>query len=273
MTRLKTLLDTSFYELRLCLVGVKKQPHEAQRSHVSFLGQLDLADLLAAGNHMLVLDTHDTAAPLFAEAFVLVVAFHELLAQGLQIGNVLLVDIGKSNTGGILHVAEFAKVGLTTDEAEGNFLSTAESGQVNNSLDGVDIVGNNNDLSLVLLNEGGDVVKTEFDEKRLGGLLVVLGLSSLLEALLLFGLALGGVLSEQFEELVALVLLESVVELGNAWRHLKALHEDGLLSLDTNVARPLDETGQITLGLDITSNTEVAGALLEERVLLISSSS
>jgi len=169
-------------------------------------------------------------------------------------------------------VAELTEVGLTADEAERNILSTAESGQVDNSLNGVNVVGNNNNLGLVLLNEGGDVVKTEFDEKRLGGLLVVLGLSSLLKTDLLVSLALGGVLSEQFEELIALVLLESVVELGNAGRHLKALHEDGLLSLDANIAGPLDKAGQITLGLDVTTNAEVAGALLEERVLLISAS-
>lgn len=241
-------------------------------SHVGFLGQLDLADLLAAGNHMLVLDTHDTTTPGAAELLILVVAFHELLAQGLQVSNVLLVDISESNTSSILHVAELAEVSLTTDEAERNFLSTAESGQVDDSLNGVNVVGNNNNLSLVLLNEGGDVVKTEFDEKRLGGLLVVLLLSGFLKTLLLVSLALSGVLGEQFEELVALVLLKSVVELGNAWRHLKALHKDGLLSLDANVARPLDEASQITFGLDITTNTEVAGALFEERVLFISGS-
>jgi len=216
---------------------------------------------------VLVLEAHNTTAPLTAELVVLVVGLQEGLAEGLEIGVVLLVHISDGQAGGGLHVAELAEVGLAADEAEGNFLLTAESGQVDNSLDGVDVVGNHDQLGLVLLNESGNVVKTELDEHGLGAGLGVLGLGGSLEALLLVLSALSGVLGEQLEELVGLVLVKGRVELGNGRRDLKALHEDGLLSLDTDVAGPLDHAGKIALGLDVTTNAEVAGALLEKGVL------
>lgn len=216
---------------------------------------------------MLVLEAHNTTSPLTAELVVLVVGLQEGLAEGLEIGVVLLVHISDGQAGGGLHVAELAEVGLAADEAEGNFLLTAESGQVDDSLDGVDVVGNDDQLGLVLLNKSGNVVETELDEHGLGAGLGVLGLSGGLEALLLVLSALSGVLGEQLEELVGLVLVKGRVELGNGRRDLKALHEDGLLSLDTDVARPLDHAGKIALGLDVTTNTEVAGALLEKGIL------
>tara|TARA_B100000787_G_C16007996_1_gene213035 strand:+ start:197 stop:526 length:330 start_codon:yes stop_codon:yes gene_type:complete len=62
--------------------------------------------------------------------------------------------------------------------------------------------------------------------------------------------------------------VDSVGKLGNAWGDLESLHEDSLLSLDSDVFGPFDESGEISLGLDVASNSEVSGALLEEGVLL-----
>lgn len=45
------------------------------------------------------------------------------------------------------------------------------------------------------------------------------------------------------------------------------MHENSLLSLNSNVLGPFDESGKISLGLDVTSNSEVTGVLLEEGVL------
>merc|ERR1712060_858499 len=56
---------------------------------------------------------------------------------------------------------------LSADEAEGDTLLSAESGKVNNHLDGVDIVGNHNHLGLVLLDESGNVVETELKKDGL----------------------------------------------------------------------------------------------------------
>ena len=230
--------------------------------------ELDLADLLAAGNHVLVLDTHDTTAPLAAEGLVLVELLEELLFEGLEVLEVFLVDLSEGKAGGSLEVDELAKSGLSADEAERNFLLAAEGGEMDNSLDGVDVVGNDNELGLVLLDEGGNVVKTELDVHGLGGL-GILGLSSSLKAELLLLARLGRVLSEELEELGSLVLVDGLVELSDGWGDLKAAHKDSLLALDADIAGPFDETGEVALGLDVTSNAEVAGVLGEEGGLVI----
>lgn len=230
--------------------------------------ELDLADALATGNHMLVLDTHDTTAPLSAERLVLVELLKELLLHGLEVLEVFLVHFGEGKAGSGLEVDELAEGSLSADKAEGNFLLAAEGGEMDNGLNGVDVVGNNNELGLVLFNEGSHVVKTELDVDGLGGL-GVLGLSSGLKAELLLLAGLGRVLSEELEELGSLVLVNGVVELGNGGGDLEAAHEDGLLALDAHVTGPLHETGKVALGLDITTDTEVAGVLSEEGGLVI----
>lgn len=68
--------------------------------------------------------------------------------------------------------------------------------------------------------------------------------------------------------MLTLRFLNSVGELGNAWGDLESLHEDSLLSLDSDVLGPSDESGEVSLGLDVSTDSEVSGALLEEGVLL-----
>ena len=169
-------------------------------SHVGLLGELDLTDALTAGNHVLVLDSHNASTPGAAELLVLVELLVEVLGQSLEILEVFLVDFGQGDGGGGLHVHELAKVGLTADEAEWHVLLAAKGGQVDDALNGVDVVGNDDELGLVLLNQGGDVVESVLDVHGLGSL-GVLGLSSGLEAELLLLLGLGGVLGEELEEL------------------------------------------------------------------------
>ena len=64
---------------------------------------------------------------------------------------------------------------------------------------------------------------------------------------------------------LTLVLLEGVSELVDGGGHLQSLHENSLLTLDANVARPSDEAGEVAFGLQISSKTEVASVLLEKR--------
>jgi len=232
------------------------------QSDESLLGKLDLDDSLASSHHVLVLDTHDTTAPNSVELGVVVVLCLEGASELLEVDEVLTTDFGDSNGGSGLHVDELAEVGLTADEAEGDTLLPAESGKMDDDLNGVDVVSNDDELGLVLLDESSDVVQAELEVHRLlglGGGLLSLTLKT--KGLLLVGLGL--VLGEQLEELGSLVLVESVRELVDLRRHLQSLHKDALLTLNTDVARPLDETGQVTLGLDVSSKTEVANLLLE----------
>lgn len=62
---------------------------------------------------------------------------------------------------------------------------------------------------------------------------------------------------------LTLVLLKSLSELVDGGGHLQPLHENSLLSLDSDVARPFDEAGEVTRGLDISSKSEIFSILLE----------
>ena len=68
-------------------------------------------------------------------------------------------------------------------------------------------------------------------------------------------------------EALTLVLLDGVGELVDGGGHLQSLHQNSLLSLDSDVLRPLDETGEVSLWLDVASESEVPRPLLEERAL------
>ena len=149
---------------------------------------------------MLVLDTHDTASPDSAELLVIIELVLELLAHGVKVWHVFLADISHSNACGSLEMTEFPEVGFSTEEAEGNALLPAEGGQEDDHLDWVDIMGDDNQLGLVLLNEGGHVVETILEMDRLGGL-ATLTFSFFLQAFFLVLLGFGAVFGEQFKEL------------------------------------------------------------------------
>ena len=66
-----------------------------------------------------------------------------------------------------------------------------------------------------------------------------------------------------------MVLVNGMGELSNGWGNLEALHKDSLLSLNADILGPLDETGEVSHGLDVTTDSEVAGVLGEEGALLV----
>lgn len=213
---------------------------------------------------MLVLDTHDTTAPLSAGLLVVVVGFSELLLEQVKIGHVFLVNISESNASGGLHVAEFTESSLAADESVGNLLLTAESGQVDDAFDGVNIVSHDDKLSLTLFDKSGHVVKTELEVDGLGSLGITTLLSFSLKAELLLSLSLRLVLTEDLEDLGSLVVVNSLAELVDAWWDLKTLEQDALLTLDADILGPSNEAGQVLGESDSTTNAEVAGVLGEE---------
>ena len=151
---------------------------------------------------MLVLDAHNTTAPSPGELSVIIVLSLEGLSKLLKVDEVLAADAGESNSRSGLHVNELAKVGLATDEAEGDTLLSAESGQMDDELDGVDVVSDDNKLGLVLLNESGHMVETKLEVHgllTLGTTFASLGLASHSCGLLSAGLR--HVLGHQFNEL------------------------------------------------------------------------
>lgn len=174
-------------------------------SHVGLLGELDLSELLSVGHHVLVLDAHNTTTPVSSETLVVVELSAEVLGEELKVGVVFLADLGQSDAGSGLLVDELAEACLALDESVGDALLSAEGGEENEELNGVDVVRHHNELGLTLLNELSNVVETELENDGLGTLIgisaTLLGLSLTLESGLLLLLGLGLVLSEQFKEL------------------------------------------------------------------------
>lgn len=135
---------------------------------------------------------------------------------------VLGPDLGDGNGGGSLLAGDQTEPGLALHDNVRDTHLPAESGEEDNELNGVNVVGNDNELSLLGLDEGNDVVETVLGEDGLLGvgrgglvtlLLSLLGLSKETSLLLLgrFGL----VLVEELEELSGGVLVKGVGELGD----------------------------------------------------------
>lgn len=236
-------------------------------SHDLLLGILDGTNLGTSGHHVLVLDTHNTTTPGLSKLFVLVVIGAERLTEFGELLTVLDVHGGECNASGSLHVDEFTEVGLSADEAVRNIKLAAEGGEEDDHLDGVDIVGNHDELGLLGLNELGDVVKSEFDVVGLVTLISGLVSGELRKTCLLFDAGLGHIFAEDFKELGLLITCNGARELGNAWWDLQALHKDSLLTLNADVLGPSDEAGKVALGLDVSSNSKVVGVLFEKRFL------
>jgi len=150
---------------------------------------------------VLVLDAHGVATPGFAEPGVLVEVGSEGSAERVEVSHVLLTDGRQGDASSGLLVDKLAKSCLAADEAVRDVLSAAEGWQMDDELDGVDVVGNDDELGLAFFNQGGHVVQTKLEQVGLGSLLLALGFSDLLEARLLILLSLGRIFGEQFKEL------------------------------------------------------------------------
>jgi hypothetical protein len=170
-------------------------------------------------------------------------------------------------------VNDGTKTSLALDNGVGHTHLLAERRKEDNELDGVDIVGDQDQRSLLVLNEADNVVQTILDSVGLlADILLLLALldggSLLKETLLLLGLGLRAVLVQKLEGLSSGVLVENVLELGQRRRDLQAHLENLLLALEADILGPLDHAGDIALRLDVLADTEVAGALLDEGVLV-----
>ena len=238
-------------------------------SHVSFLGELDFSCLFSLGHHVLVLNSHKTTTPGLSDVGVLVELSSEVLLEGIEILEIFLSNLGEGDAGSGLGVAELSESGLTLDDTVWDVLLSAESWEEHHHLEWVDIVGDDNELSLTFLDEGGDVVKTELEVDWLWSdesvlLSTLSGLSLGLESGLLVLGSLWGVLGEELKKLGSLVLINGLRELVEGWWRLESHEENSLLSLDSDILWPFDESGKILLWLDIGTDSEVSWGLLEK---------
>jgi len=249
-------------------VYFKHRKYDAEEcSHVGFLGKLDFSKLFSLGHHVLILDTHNTTTLESSEVDVIVELGQEVLLESIEISKVFLSDIGEGDAGSGLGTAKLSESSLGFDEAEWDTLLSAESWEEDHDFSWVNIMGHDDELGFTFFDEGGDVVKTELEDAWLGTVFLVsllLGLS--LESSLLLLLGLWRVLVEELEELRGLVLIDGLLELEKSRWGLESHEEDSLLSLDSDVLWPLDESGKVLLWLDVSTNSEGSWGLLEERV-------
>lgn len=229
-----------------------------------------LASLLHLGVGLL---SHNTTTPLAACSFVLlrVTLPHGLHKLG-QFTRISTFDLSQSKDSGGLLVNDSSETGLALDDGVRHTHLAAESGKEDNKLDGVDIVGNEDEAGLLVLNKTDDVVETVLDNVwLLTGILLLLAIgdgSGLLgETLLLVVGGLRAVLLEELEGLCGSVAVESVGELVKRRGDLEAHVENLALALEADILRPLHHAGKVSLRLDVGANTEVARAALDERVL------
>ena len=251
-----------------------------------------LDSLPALGHASVGLGTHDTTSPVTGSILVvgLEVAVVDSGDELGELGLVLGADLGKGEDGSGLLVNDGTETGLALDDNVGDTHLAAEGGEEDNELDGVDVVGDQDERGLLVLDEADNVVETELGGVGLlGDILLLLALgdggSLLGQALLLLDLGLRAVLVEELERLggdcnalammrldipcmcVLTVAVSNVLELGNRRGDLQTEVEDLLLALKTDVGGPPDHAAKVALGLDVLADAIVLGALLDERVL------
>lgn len=164
--------------------------------------------LLALDLVLTRLETELLASPGLADLGEFIVeALLDSLDEGGELSAVLSTDVraNEGDSGGGLLADDLSETGLSLDDGVGDSLLAAESGEPEDELDGVNVVSDQDEGSLLLLNEGGDVLETELDERGLGAGgegLSLLNLSGLLHKTdLLLGSSLGSVLVGELEQL------------------------------------------------------------------------
>jgi len=204
------------------------------------------------------------------------VLLHVAILDGRdELGELVLVlgaDLSEGQDSGGLLVDDSAETGLALDDGVGDTHLLAERRKEDNQLNGVNIVGDEDQGSLLVLNQANDVVETVLDGVGLlGDILLLLALldggSLLQETLLLLDLGLRAVLVEELESLGGGVAVKDVLELGQRGGDLETQAEDLALALEADILGPLYHARKVSLGLDVLADAIVAGALLDKRVL------
>jgi len=232
-----------------------------------FLGT-NLLELLDTGDRLVA---HDATTPVTTNLVVaIVVVGTDGLNQLAQGSLILVVNVGEGNTGASLAVNETSKTCLALNDAVWNSHLSAQGWQEDDDLNGLDVMGNDNELSLFLLYHANNSVDSAGQQEGLLGGLVSSTFHSLnsagLQTFALLQFALRSVLIGELEELGSSLSIKSLVELVDCWWHLQTTLKDNMLSLEPDVFWPLNKVSQVTLGLDILTNAEVLASLLKERV-------
>jgi len=192
-------------------------------------------------------------------------------------GNVIkfglvLFEVGQGNDGGGLLVDQLSESSLVSNNGVRDVEGLAEGREENNSLDGVDVASDEDQLSSFLLNKVSNVVETEFKGDGLISLFILLILSlvsgSVSESVGFLLSGLRGILSQNFVELRSGGLVKGIEELSDGSGDLKSSEKNSLLSLNLNVSGPSNESSLDNSGSNGVSESVVSLLRLSERVLL-----
>lgn len=137
-------------------------------------------------------------------------------------------------------------------------------------LDRVNIISDKNQLSLFVFDQSGNVVDTVFNHEGFFTLVdffaIGSGFSGSGKTSLLFLFGFGAVFVQEFESLGSGVFVHNTGELVKNGGNLQTLLEDSLLTLETDVFGPFNETRKITFGLNVLTDTKVLGGLFSQRI-------
>lgn len=138
-----------------------------QLAKSSSLG-VETSSLCALAHHLGGLVSTETTTPVTALLLVLVSEVSLGGAdEGRKLALIFTVNILESKDGSSLLVDYGAETGFALDDHIGDTHLPAKSGKEDNQLNGVDVVGNDDEGRLLGLNEGNTMVQTVLDEKRL----------------------------------------------------------------------------------------------------------
>ena len=118
---------------------------------------------------------------------------------------------------------------LALDDAIGHILLAAKRGQPADELNGIDIMGDDNQLGGLVFYQSCDVIQAVLEYHRLLGFCLLsrfLLLSHLHETVLLGLACFWHVLLAQLEHMSCLVLVNSAVELVDGWGHFEPHEHD-----------------------------------------------
>ena len=214
-----------------------------------------------------MLDSEVTSSVVLNETGVIVIKSFEVGSKGVQVLLVFFTDLGEGKCSGSLLVDESTESCFSFHEGIRDIVLFAESWEMENKFNWVDIMSDQYKLGFLLFNEGGDMVETEFDDDwfdRFSFFLVLFVLSLLLESLDFLFSSLWLILGEEFESFMGLISVQSVGELSDLRWDLESGHQDSLLSLESDILRPFDESCEIHFVHNVSSNSVRSSLLLEE---------
>merc|ERR1711865_667138 len=140
--------------------------NDAQCKARALLDRCPLGGLLGEGNLpdpelLRGLETHNATTPGLEHILVVVVLTPEIHRKLLKLGTIRRLNRGECNAGSVLLVNKGTNTGLGLYNAVGYVEPLAKGGKENNELKGINIVGDDDKLGLLLLNEVCDMLEAE----------------------------------------------------------------------------------------------------------------